>query len=85
VGQVDEGPEDYTVILLYPDYASDTYGQETWCGHVQAVDAGAALEAARDEMIAENKKLGLEFESRDDLFPIALFQGKHDDLSSLCV
>jgi hypothetical protein len=39
----------YTVLLLRPDYVADTFGQDTFCAHVEGDTAEAALAAARAE------------------------------------
>lgn len=40
----------FTVLLLYPDYAADTFGQDTYLAYVHAVDAEEAVTKARDQV-----------------------------------
>lgn len=71
--------ETYTAILLYPDYATGNYGQDTWMDTVEAESPAEALEQARDKCIVDNG--GEEFVSdRADLYCIALIKGRHDDV-----
>lgn len=71
------GPQPYTVILLYPDHCTDTYG-ETWCGHVTALNPAAALAEARRQCITDNQ-----FDADtdpDDFAVVSIFAGQHHDL-----
>lgn len=67
----------FTVILLYPDYATDNYG-ETWCGSVEAANAFEAVGVAQNQVIKDNQQI--EFNDPDDLLPVSVFAGEHDDL-----
>lgn len=71
----------YSVLLLYPDYCSDAYGQETYFAHVQAPTPGEALEAARKKCMAE--ELAPEINDPDDLFCLLIVHGHLNDLSSV--
>lgn len=42
-----EDGEVFTVILLRPDYATTTYGQDTYADYVEAVDVNQAILLAR--------------------------------------
>lgn len=42
----------YTVLLLYPDYQADAYGQETYLAHV---NAGSPKLAARDAQLEADR------------------------------
>jgi len=44
--------EDYTVLLLYPDYLADNYGEETFLAHVRGKNMVDAILAASMEAIA---------------------------------
>jgi len=65
----------YTVILLYPDYDTDNFGQDTYCTHVRAEDPVAAVHAARTEIVST-----AEDAEPEDYHVIAVFAGRHDDL-----
>lgn len=65
----------FTVVLLYPDYSTDNFG-ETWCGHVRAPDATTAVTKAQ-KLCAEESTV---IESPDDLLPISVFAGHQPDL-----
>lgn len=69
----------YTVLLLYPDYHADTYG-ENWCGSVEAPDVIEAVRAAQKQCVADNK--AEDYMDPDDLQPIAIFEGEQHDLIS---
>lgn len=45
---VSSGKRPYTVLLLRPDHMSDSFGQDTFCAHVEGGGPGEALEAARE-------------------------------------
>lgn len=68
---------DYTVILLYPDYCATDYGQETWCETVAAHTPVQAIRYARDTCQGDNADIL----NPDDLFVIAVFPGKCNDLN----
>ena len=81
--------KDYTVILLYPDYLAENFGQDTWAGHVQAKNAKAAVAKARKKLIGPwksktaadvNGDLVDVSSDPDDFFLIAVFEGRHNDL-----
>jgi hypothetical protein len=70
---------DFTIILLYPDYLADPYG-ETWCGQVTAPDIPSAVREAQRQCVADNQ-----FELPDpgdlhDFTPVSIFAGQHEDL-----
>lgn len=67
----------FTVILLYPDYAAQEFGHETWMGVVDARSPKPALRKAR----AECKGLNPDIDSPNDLFCIAVIAGEHTDLN----
>ena len=45
----------YTVVLIYPDYAANQYGEEFWTSHVMADTVADATLAAQLEAIEANK------------------------------
>ncbi len=73
----------YTVILLRADYMTDNYGQDTYMAHIEAPSAKDAVRLARQEVIADyldgTEPEGMACEP-EDLYVIAVFKGKHDDL-----
>ena len=76
----------YTVILLYADYMTDNYGQDTWMDTVEAESVDEAITAARKRLLADQNR-GEEPEAElengpDDLFVIAVIDGEHQDIKS---
>ena len=67
----------YTVILLYPDYMTDNYGQETYLAHVEAPDTATAVAKARKAAMKANPG---SIDTPTDLFVTACFAGHHADL-----
>lgn len=45
----------FSVLLLYPDYLAETYGDETYFTHVKAPTVEAAIKKARAEATRANK------------------------------
>lgn len=70
----------YTVLLLYPDYLSSNYGEETFLAHVSADSAGAAIERARKEVLRVNEWTEADA-GLDDFAVLMAMRGIHDDLS----
>jgi hypothetical protein len=68
----------YTVLLLYPDYMSNNFGQETYLANVVAHDPNDAIDTARADCVEENEHI--QIEDRSDLFVLAVFKGKLEDL-----
>ena len=79
----------YTVILLYPDYASENYGEETYMTSLEADSVADAQEQAQRE-VAEGYLAaeGLDTEElQDDIdntysdwLVIAVIAGRHPDI-----
>lgn len=67
----------YSVLLLTPDYAAETYGQETFFTHVEADRALDAVIAAQAEAVDQNVSDG----SESDWYPLLVLPGWHNDLS----
>lgn len=59
----------YTVMLLYPDYATDNYGQEIFITYVEADSGDDALALARQEALDATKPNDWLFEDADDRDP----------------
>jgi len=64
----------YTVLLLYPDYMADNFGQDTYLALVEADSVAEAQELAR-EKAAENDP-----DTENDFHVLATFHGWHDDV-----
>lgn len=50
----DQPVRSWTVLLLYPDYLADNYGQETYLTWVNATSAADAEKFAREEAAQAN-------------------------------
>lgn len=70
--------EEFTVILLYPDYAAHVYGQDTYIAHVEADDVAHAISEARDAATKDSDSV----DEEDDWYVIAVFAGHHQDLDA---
>jgi hypothetical protein len=62
----------YSVLLLYPDYLSENYGQETYFTHVKSKTPEDAVEAARENAFIANKKSA---NDPHDFLPLAVMRG----------
>lgn len=62
----------YSVLLLYPDYAAEAFGQETYFTHVAAESTFDAVETAQLEM----KESG----DPADFIPLLVIEGHHNDI-----
>jgi hypothetical protein len=69
----------FTVLLLYPDYAAETFGHDTWMAHARARNSkDADLRARRDASNAiANQPLAIEHE---DWHTLAVFEGHLEDV-----
>lgn len=65
----------YSVLLLYPDYLADNFGQETYFEHVEQPTIADAIKSAQ-EFVAN------EFDNAqpDDFHPLLVLHGWHDDV-----
>lgn len=82
----------YTVILLYPDYAAENYGEDTYMTTLEADSVADAQELAQRE-VAEGyfSAEGLDQEdTQDDIdtnytdwLVIAVIAGRHPDIKEL--
>lgn len=73
---------EFTCVLIYPDYFASNFGQEAWIDTVGAGTPAEALSAARAQCIEEQSVPGA-IEAPEDLFSIAMFPGRHTDVSAL--
>jgi len=73
-------PLPFTVLLLYPDYIADAYGQETYLAHVVAADPAAAVLSAQREVAIDLRGTD-DAVDEEDFFPLAVFAGIHDDIN----
>jgi hypothetical protein len=72
----------FTVLLLYPDYVSQNYGQETYLAHVSAANPTSAVEAARQACRLENEwHLFPDSDCSNDMHALFVTDGHHVDLS----
>lgn len=69
---VDQRP--YSVLLLYPDYASDAFGHETYYAFVEARDPTDAVEVAQREAVAAQDA---EIDNPADFHPLLVVEGHH--------
>jgi hypothetical protein len=67
----------YSVLLLYPDYIADTFGQETYYAHVQADNPAEAIIRAQTNAIDANPEYREECPTGEDFYPLLLLEGKH--------
>lgn len=75
------GKKPYSVLLLYPDYLTDNYGQETYLVHVEAGDAESAVVAARAD-VAISFEYDWSVENVEDFYPLLVCAGHVEDLYS---
>ncbi len=68
---------EFSVLLLYPDYLADTFGQETYFTHVASESVEAGVRAAQEEA-AECQQCECD---PVDFFPLLVVQGWHADLA----
>lgn len=68
---------DFTVLLLYPDYIAENYGEDTYLAHVRAVDAQTACHVAQLQAHEANEG---ESESLDDYRVQLCIAGHHEAL-----
>ena len=66
----------YTVLLLYPDYCSGNYGEDTFATFVKADSTTEAVAKARKECADGSHDIS----EPTDLFVIAVFAGEHPDI-----
>ena len=68
----------YSVLLLYPDYIAEDYGQVTYLAHVEAEDHRIAIiQAQREASLAQGDN---EEDVGEDFYPLLCIEGHHDNL-----
>lgn len=67
----------FTALLLYPGYLAPDWPYETYLAHVEAGDAGEAIQEAKEEAYYANKGAA---ETPDCFYCLAVFEGHHHDL-----
>jgi hypothetical protein len=66
----------YTVILLYPDYASESYGQEYYTSSVSAASPDEAVAQVRQNAVGDNTLNGEStIEDPTDFFVVGVIRG----------
>lgn len=61
----------YTVIVIYPDYAADNYGEEFYIDTVYAPNPAAAIQLTQKQAAEANSSI----ESPADFALVACFEG----------
>ena len=69
----------WTIVLLYPDYIADSFGQDTYLAYTEADDERTALRKA--QLQAMNAQPPAHRRTADDFYPLAVFEGVHTDYS----
>lgn len=67
----------YSILLLYPDYAGD-YGEKTYLAHVRSKSVVGAIHSAKEQANEDNPDL---LDSRDDISVLLCIRGHHEDLT----
>jgi hypothetical protein len=70
----------YTVVLMYPDYLTDNFGQETYSTSVRAWDVAGAITEAQLEAASANN-MEPDDEGYEDFHPVAVFEGEISNLA----
>lgn len=69
----------YSVLLLYPDYMANNYGEETYYSFVSALCPEHAVEMAQRKAFLENGKDGCNY--FEDFLPILVIEGHHKSIA----
>lgn len=72
--------KNYTVVLMYPDYLADNYGQETYSTSVRARDVAGAITEAQLEAASANN-MDPDYEGYEGFHPVAVFEGVLSNLA----
>ena len=73
----------YSVLLLYPDYATDIYGQDTYLSWIPSVDSvEEAITAAQIEAVKINNKFNNIIIKPEDFFVLLVAEGYISDINS---
>lgn len=70
----------YTVILLYPSYMTDNFGEDTYMTCVEAEDVVEAQVAAQEEVVNEARTGDYDNLHPADFSVIAVIAGEHSDI-----
>ena len=71
----------FTVLLLYPDYATGNFGQDTYQAWVEASTVQEAKELAQLEAVQrEGRADDEELDDPDDYFVLAVYEGHLEDI-----
>jgi hypothetical protein len=71
----------YTVLLLYPEFMTDSFGTDTYMTSVQAEDVKNAQRAAQQEMVDAHQDMEISPPLRlDDFEVIMVIEGQHSDI-----
>lgn len=68
---------EYSVLLLYPDYMADNYGQDTYYTSVHAAGPLEAITLAQQEVVAENAHEQDDDMDPDDFVCLLVIEGVH--------
>lgn len=68
----------FSVLLLYPDYLAENFGQDTYFTHVEAEAPAVAVTTAQREAVHGMVDTCAEV---DDFHPLLCIEGHHTDLA----
>ena len=74
--------KNYTVMLMYPDYIAENWGEDTYLAHVEATTPRSAVRKARDafdQALVESDGEGMN--DLTDAAVVCCFEGHHKDLN----
>jgi hypothetical protein len=74
------GMKQYTVVLIYPDYAANQYGEEFWTTQVHADDVPSAQLQAQLEAMEANE-YDTEDSDPNDWAPVFVCEGWVDNIA----
>jgi hypothetical protein len=79
--EVPDPPKKYSVLLLYPDYMADNFGQDTYFGCAEATTPAEAISAVQLQAVEDNGwDVPDDIGSLDDLFCLLCIEGQHTDI-----
>lgn len=84
VAELGRALQTYTVILLYPDYATDDYGRDCYIGAVEASNPDVAVVLARSRAYEETAPASAgddadnPIRDPDDFAVVAVFRGRFE-------
>lgn len=71
--------DNYTVLLLYPDYMSDQYGHDTYLAHVHAAYVDSAIKAAQKQAVRAQAPMDRKGVNHEDFHPLFVCKGEVED------